>query len=191
MRNGSLRLQFAGVVLLAFLGLAGSAFAQQEGPLPPAPAAQPPAQIPTGQNPTATSPSAEPSVGAGTAHPTGLSGGAAAAEAGNATGPTLTPVSRNANARIDVPSGTHIPLVLHNAISTRSARPGDPVYFETLFPVMIDGRVAIPAGSYVSGEVTESKRPGRVKGRGELMIRLKTLILPNAYMVDLNAVPGG
>ena len=88
-----------------------------------------------------------------------------------------------------MPGGTHIPLVLHNAISTRSARPGDPVYFETLFPVMIDGHVAIPAGSYVSGEVTESKRPGRVKGRGELMIRLKTLILPNAYMVDLNATP--
>jgi type IV secretion system protein VirB10 len=101
----------------------------------------------------------------------------------------VIPISHNANARIEVPGGTHIPLVLHNAISTRSARPGDPVYFETLFPVMIDGRVAIPAGSYVSGEVTESKRPGRVKGRGELMIRLKTLILPNAYMVDLNAVP--
>jgi type IV secretion system protein VirB10 len=54
---------------------------------------------------------------------------------------------------------------------------------------MIDGRVAIPAGSYVSGEVTDSKRPGRVKGRGELMIKLNTLILPNAYMVNLNAVP--
>ena len=90
-----------------------------------------------------------------------------------------------------VPAGTHIPLVLHNAVSTRSARPGDPVYFETLFPVMIDGKVVIPAGSYVSGEVTESKRPGRVKGRGELMIKLTTMILPNAYMVNLNAVPGG
>ena len=88
-----------------------------------------------------------------------------------------------------VPAGTHIPLVLHNAVSTRSARPGDPVYFETLFPVMIDGKVVIPAGSYVSGEVTESKRPGRVKGRGELMIKLTTMILPNAYMVNLNAVP--
>src|SRR5271170_6030272 len=99
------------------------------------------------------------------------------------------PPTNNTAAKIEVPSGTHIPLVLHNAISTRSARPGDPVYFETLFPVMVDGRVAIPAGSYVSGEVTESKRPGRVKGRGELMIRLKTLILPNSYMVNLNAVP--
>jgi hypothetical protein len=90
-----------------------------------------------------------------------------------------------------VPSGTHIPLVLHNAISTRSARPGDPVYFETLYPVMIDGKVVIPAGSYVSGEVTESKRPGRVKGRGELNIRLETLILPNAYMVKFAGAPSG
>jgi hypothetical protein len=97
----------------------------------------------------------------------------------------------NSNAKIEVPAGTHIPLVLHNAVSTRSAREGDPVYFETLFPVMIDGRVAIPAGSYVSGEVTESKRPGRVKGRAELMVKLTTMILPNAYMVNLNASPGG
>jgi hypothetical protein len=189
MRNGWLRTRFAGAVVLAILGLAGCAFAQQDGPLPPAPAAQPPAPRPAGQTPTVTSPSAEPSAGAPSVQPAGSSAGAASAEAGNTTVPALIPISRNANARIEVPSGTHIPLVLHNAISTRSARPGDPVYFETLFPVMIDGRVAIPAGSYVSGEVTESKRPGRVKGRGELMIRLKTLILPNAYMVDLNAVP--
>jgi type IV secretion system protein VirB10 len=94
-------------------------------------------------------------------------------------------------AQIQVPTGTHIPLVLHNGISTRSARPGDPVYFETLFPVMVDGKVAIPAGSYVSGEVTESKRPGRVKGRGELAIKLTTMILPNSYMVNLNASPSG
>ena len=96
-----------------------------------------------------------------------------------------------ASAKIEVPSGTHIPLVLHNAISTRSAKEGDPVYLETLFPVMVDGRVVIPAGSYVSGEVTETKRPGRVKGRGELMVKLTTLILPNAYIVKLNAAPGG
>lgn len=93
--------------------------------------------------------------------------------------------------QIEVPSGTHIPLLLHNAISTRSARAGDPVYFETLFPIMVDGHVVIPAGTYVSGQVTESKRPGRVKGRGELMIKLTTMILPNAYMVDLNATPSG
>jgi hypothetical protein len=94
-------------------------------------------------------------------------------------------------ARIELPTGTRIPLVLHNGISTRTAQVGDPVYFETLFPIMKDGRVIVPAGSYVSGEVTESKRPGRVKGRGELNIRLETLILPNAYMVRFAGVPSG
>jgi type IV secretion system protein VirB10 len=92
---------------------------------------------------------------------------------------------------IEVPGGTRIPLVIHNAISTRSARPGDPVYFETLFPVMVEGKVVIPAGTYVSGEVTEAKRAGRVKGRAELGIKLTTMIMPNAYMVNLNAVPTG
>ena len=91
--------------------------------------------------------------------------------------------------KIEVPSGTRLPLVLHNAISTRSAQPGDPVYLETLFPIVQDNKIIIPAGSFVSGEVVESKRPGRVKGRAELMIRLNTLILPNGYMASFNATP--
>ena len=41
----------------------------------------------------------------------------------------------------------------------------------------------------MSGEITESKRPGRVKGRGEIMLRLETLILPNAYMVRFDGTP--
>jgi hypothetical protein len=93
--------------------------------------------------------------------------------------------------KVEIPTGTHLSMVLHNAISTRSARPGDPVYLETIFPVMINGKVAIPAGSYVSGEVTDAKRAGRVKGRAELMIKLNTLILPNSYMVSFNGSPSG
>jgi type IV secretion system protein VirB10 len=88
-----------------------------------------------------------------------------------------------------IPTGTHIPLVLHNGISTRTAKPGDAVYFETLFPILVDGKVAIPAGSYISGEITEAKRPGRVKGRGEMMMKLTTMILPNSYLVNLSAAP--
>jgi type IV secretion system protein VirB10 len=91
----------------------------------------------------------------------------------------------------EVPSGTRLPLVLHNAISTRSAQPGDPVYLETLFPIVIDSRILIPAGSYVSGEVTEAKRPGRIHGRGEIKIKLDNLILPNGYQASFNASPTG
>jgi len=91
--------------------------------------------------------------------------------------------------RVLVPAGTRLPLVLHNAINTRNVRPGDPVYLETLFPVVVENRIVVPAGSYVSGEVVEAKRPGRVKGRGELLLRLTTMILPNGYTVNFNAIP--
>jgi hypothetical protein len=93
--------------------------------------------------------------------------------------------------QILVPAGTRLPLVLHNGISTRNAHIGDPVYLETLFPVLVEGRIVIPAGSYVSGEITETKRPGRVKGRGEIMLRLTSLILPNGYSVNFTGTPNG
>jgi hypothetical protein len=142
------------------LGLAAQVWSQDGGPIPAAQASPAPAPA----APSAPAPAAAP---------------AAATTASATTKPAM----------IEVPGGTHIPLVLHNAVSTRSARSGDPVYFETLFPVMIDGHVVIPAGSYMSGEVTEAKRAGRVKGRAELGIKLTTIILPNSYMVNLNAVP--
>jgi type IV secretion system protein VirB10 len=70
--------------------------------------------------------------------------------------------AQNGPARIEVPSGTKLPLVLHNAISTRNAHPGDPVYLETVFPIVQDDKILIPAGSYVQGEITSARRPGRV-----------------------------
>ncbi|MGD1209981.1 MAG: hypothetical protein ABR973_01325 [Candidatus Acidiferrales bacterium] len=150
-------------IFFLILGLALPVWAQDPGPMPAAPAN--PGNAATPQQASTAAPAVTPAV-------------------------STTPAPAK-GVQIQVPTGTHIPLVLHNGISTRSARPGDPVYFETLFPVMVDGKVAIPAGSYVSGEVTQSKRPGRVKGRGELAIKLTTMILPNSYMVNLNASPSG
>jgi hypothetical protein len=88
-----------------------------------------------------------------------------------------------------VPSGTRIGVILENGISTSSAKPGDSVYFRTSFPITINNKVVVPVGSYLRGEVTDSKRPGRVKGKGELRIHLNTMIFPNGYTVDLNAEP--
>ena len=91
--------------------------------------------------------------------------------------------------RISVPAGTHLAVALENGISTRSAKPGDSLYFRTTFPITQDNRIVVPVGSYLRGELLESKRPGRVKGKGELRLRLNTLIFPNGYTVDLNATP--
>ena len=195
MTNHLIHLRYAAAACLA-LGLALPAAAQDAGPMPPAPPASQPAPTPPPQQNSQPVPAADaPAQPPAPTNPAPAPGAPADNTTPAAPAGATTPASSHAAAasktagKIEVPSGTHIPLVLHNSISTRSARPGDPVYFETLFPIMIDGKVVIPAGSYVSGEVTESKRPGRVKGRGELMIKLTTLILPNAYMVNLNAVP--
>ena len=91
--------------------------------------------------------------------------------------------------RITVPSGTRVGVVLQNGISTRSAKPGDSIYLQTSFPITQNNRIVIPVGSYLRGELLESKRPGKVKGKGEFRLRLDTLILPNGYTVSLNAAP--
>ncbi len=90
-----------------------------------------------------------------------------------------------------VPAGSRLALVLQNSISSKSAQLGDSLYFETIYPVVVNNRVLIPAGSFVRGEVTHVKRPGRLKGRAELHLRLGELTLPNGYTTTLQARMGG
>lgn len=91
--------------------------------------------------------------------------------------------------KVTIAAGTRVAVALENGISTRSAKAGDSLYFRTVFPITKNNHVIIPVGSYLRGELLESKRPGRVKGRGEFRIRLDTLIFPNGYTVSLNAAP--
>ncbi len=81
-----------------------------------------------------------------------------------------------------VARGTRIPLRLVSTVSTRTAVAGDRVYLETVYPIVVNGRVVIPPGSPVTGTVTESKRGGRIRGRAELFLRFDDLMLPNGVM---------
>jgi hypothetical protein len=106
------------------------------------------------------------------------------------------------NARVPVapgklwimPAGTKIPIQLRQALSTADARPGDIVYANTAFPVLVDGNIVIPAGTWVQGEVDRVKRAGRIKGTAELQFHLTTLIYANGYSVNMasaiDRVPG-
>jgi len=85
-----------------------------------------------------------------------------------------------------VETGTKVPLSLINSVSTKHSVVGDRVYLETVFPVLINGRIVVPVGSYVAGTVTQIKKPGRVKGRGELYVRFDSLTLPNGVTRDFH-----
>ncbi len=86
-----------------------------------------------------------------------------------------------------IPAGTKIPLQLRNALSTKTAKPGDAVYLNTTFPVVIGGRVVIPAGVYVQGYVDGLQRGGQVKGRAQLMMHFVSMAFPNGVVI---ALPG-
>jgi type IV secretion system protein VirB10 len=85
-----------------------------------------------------------------------------------------------------VETGTKVPLSLINSVSTKHSAEGDRVYLETVFPVLVNGRMVVPVGSYVAGTVTQLKKPGRVKGRGELYVRFDSLTLPNGVTRDFH-----
>lgn len=105
---------------------------------------------------------------------------------GNKESTGWTPVAAKPE-RFDVVTGTRIPLNLINSISTKNAAEGDRVYLETAFPIVIDGKIVIPPGSYVAGTVTQVKRPGRMKGKGEIYLRFDSLTLPNGVTRDFRA----
>ena len=112
---------------------------------------------------------------------------AGAGYAQDAPKPSLQPVQADAAAPFVVNAGTKIPLSMINSVSTKNAAEGDRIYLETVFPILANGKIVIPPGSYVAGTVTSVKRPGRVKGRGELYVRFDSLTLPNGVTRDFKA----
>src|SRR5271165_1270859 len=86
---------------------------------------------------------------------------------------------------LTVPAGTRIPLTLKQGINTKNAHVGDPVYAQTAFPITQNDEIVIPAGTFVRGEIQRVQRPGKVKGRAELLMSFNSLIYPNGYTVIL------
>src|SRR5580658_9690852 len=96
-----------------------------------------------------------------------------------APAPSAPAPSAEAPVSYTIESGTRIPLALISSVSSKSSAPGDRIYLETAFPIVNGNHIVIPTGSYVTGTVTEVKRPGRVKGRGQLYVRFDSITLPN------------
>jgi len=132
-----------------------------------------------------------------TAHPANVAQPSAPAQAQTAVPTTpaqdpaapvqLTPATpaQNPNAAV-IPAGTKIALTLKQAISTKNAREGDPVYAETVFPFVVNDHILIPAGTYIQGKIMHTERAGRTNGpRAEILIHFTSMIYPSGYTVML------
>jgi hypothetical protein len=88
---------------------------------------------------------------------------------------------------LTIPAGAQVPLSLKQAISTKTAKEGDPVYAETSFPFALNDRIVIPAGTYIQGKIAHVERGGHMKGRAQLLIHFTSMIYPTGYTVLLGA----
>lgn len=95
------------------------------------------------------------------------------------------PVDEPILEEIYIPASSVIGLELESTVSTETARLEDRVDARVTRDVFADGRLAIPAGSRVTGAVTMVERGGKVKERARLGVRFHTLVLANGQRVAM------
>lgn len=76
-------------------------------------------------------------------------------------------------------------LRLESTISTETARVEDRVTARLSRDVLVDGRIAIPAGARLEGTVTMVERGGKFKDRPRLGISFNTLVLADNTRTEI------
>jgi hypothetical protein len=88
---------------------------------------------------------------------------------------------------IVVPAGTTITVRLTQALSSKESTSGQSFSGTVANSVSVEGKVAIPSGSPVSGTVVSAKAKGKIKGQGELQLTLNSLTIKGApYTIATN-----
>lgn len=90
---------------------------------------------------------------------------------------------------IVVPPGTLVDLALTSPIWAKTAKPGDPVYAQTIFPVAVDSQMAIPPGTYVAGRIDSLTRPGVFSPHASIQISFDKIVFANGYAITLPNAP--
>src|SRR5262249_9083016 len=108
----------------------------------------------------------------------------------------MAPAVDNATApsTVTIPAGTRVMMVLESPLHTTSGTAGSGLYLETLFPVIQEDRVVIPAHTHVQGEVKVNRRPGHFNRSAEFGFRFSSLFFPNNRTATitgaLQSIPG-
>jgi hypothetical protein len=74
-----------------------------------------------------------------------------------------------------VPAGTTLTIRTGQALSSKTSQSGQTFLGTLAQPVSVGGRLALPAGTTVSGTVVTAKSKGRIKGAGELTLQLTSI----------------
>jgi hypothetical protein len=94
----------------------------------------------------------------------------------------LAPVAR----AITVPTGTAVQLTLMSAVKSKSTHAGDTVRAVVAFPVTIGTALAIPAGTFVDGDVLQVTARPKAGQQPSFRVHFTRLVFSNGYSVALN-----
>ncbi|WED67245.1 hypothetical protein PXH66_10320 [Synoicihabitans lomoniglobus] len=81
-------------------------------------------------------------------------------------------VARVSPATVVVPANTALFVKLLEPLDSQRNQPGDRFAVELMTDVKVDGTVAVPAGSRLTGQLKKAERAGRLRGRAELAFSL-------------------
>lgn len=74
-----------------------------------------------------------------------------------------------------VPAGTVLTVRTNQALSTKTSQSGTAFTGSLMTPITLGGKMAIPAGSDVTGIVQDAKKAGRFKGGASLVLALDSV----------------
>lgn len=106
----------------------------------------------------------------------------------SASAPSEPLPSRSAEPTFDeivIPSSAVIGLEIERTVTSEQARLEDRVDARVTRDVYVGGRLAVPAGSRVTGNVTLVERGGKMKDRARLGVRFHTLVLADGRLVPI------
>ena len=110
-----------------------------------------------------------------------------AAAAGQQAAQPAAPEPKPAPRPIVVPAGTTLTVRTTSPLGSKTSQPGQPFLATLAQPVGVDGKPALPSGTTVSGTVVSAKAKGKVKGEGELILKLTSLSLGGqTYPIQTN-----
>jgi hypothetical protein len=101
----------------------------------------------------------------------------ASAPAPVAAAPTLAsaPVEKPKPQPVVIPAGTVLTVRMVDSLSSKSSQAGQTFSATLAQPVSIGGKTALPAGCKVTGTVVTAKAKGKIKGEGQLDLKLASI----------------
>jgi hypothetical protein len=108
-----------------------------------------------------------------------------------ASAPPPPPVEKPKPQPIVIPAGSVLTIRTGQALGSKISQTGQTFLATLAQPLSVGGRVALPVGSTVSGNVVTAKAKGKIKGEGQLDLTLTSISVGgHTYKIRTNVLGG-